>query len=75
MTTSKALDLKPLKTKCPLCKNKGVRAFRPFCSKRCKDIDLGNWMLGAYAIPDEDTDAKESEGENPTDSIDSTLSL
>lgn len=52
---------KKLKTKCPLCENKGVRAFRPFCSKRCKDIDLGNWLTGVYAIPGEDDEAKETE--------------
>ena len=26
-------------------------AFRPFCSKRCADLDLQKWFTGAYAIP------------------------
>ena len=35
--------------------------FRPFCSARCKDVDLSRWLSGAYAIPggnyvDEDED-------------------
>jgi endogenous inhibitor of DNA gyrase (YacG/DUF329 family) len=25
--------------------------FRPFCSRRCADVDLGRWLKGAYAIP------------------------
>lgn len=41
---------KELKTKCPLCDKKGLRAYRPFCSKRCKDIDLGNWFTGKYTV-------------------------
>ncbi len=38
---------------CPICGEEGVEAFRPFCSKRCADIDLGRWMRGSYAIPAE----------------------
>jgi endogenous inhibitor of DNA gyrase (YacG/DUF329 family) len=29
--------------------------FRPFCSERCKLLDLGNWLSGAYSIPGTDT--------------------
>ena len=37
--------------KCPVC-GKGVAAsYRPFCSKRCADIDLGRWLKGNYSIP------------------------
>jgi len=37
--------------KCPLC-GKGTRQdYRPFCSRRCADIDLSRWLNGAYAIP------------------------
>jgi hypothetical protein len=28
-----------------------VMRFRPFCSARCRDIDLGNWLDGSYAVP------------------------
>ncbi|MDX1780964.1 MAG: DNA gyrase inhibitor YacG [Thalassovita sp.] len=36
---------------CPICSEKTDPKFRPFCSKRCADIDLGRWMSGKYAIP------------------------
>lgn len=36
---------------CPICQRPAVRALRPFCSKRCADIDLGKWLKGSYAIP------------------------
>lgn len=41
---------------CPMCKKPGVREFRPFCSKRCADADLGKWFSGAYAVPGEPVD-------------------
>lgn len=37
--------------KCPICKAPAVHRFRPFCSQRCADIDLGRWVKGNYAIP------------------------
>ena len=37
-------------TKCPICGKAAVEAYRPFCSKRCADIDLGKWFSGSYAI-------------------------
>jgi len=36
---------------CPICTKPGVMAFRPFCSKRCADVDLSRWLKGGYAIP------------------------
>ena len=36
---------------CPVCKKPGDKSYRPFCSKRCADLDLGKWLGGAYAIP------------------------
>lgn len=39
---------------CPICRKETVQTYRPFCSKRCADVDLGRWMTGAYAIPVED---------------------
>jgi endogenous inhibitor of DNA gyrase (YacG/DUF329 family) len=44
---------------CPICRKPAVQRYRPFCSKRCADIDLNRWLSGAYAIPvveDEDED-------------------
>jgi len=36
---------------CPLCGKPAAEGFKPFCSKRCADIDLGRWLKGGYAIP------------------------
>ena len=39
---------------CPICKKPSEVAHHPFCSNRCKDVDLGRWFTGSYAIPVED---------------------
>ena len=44
-------DRAPKGGRCPICGAPIDPAFRPFCSKRCADIDLGRWFSGAYAIP------------------------
>ncbi|MGI4944031.1 MAG: DNA gyrase inhibitor YacG [Janthinobacterium lividum] len=37
---------------CPICRRPATEPrFRPFCSARCADVDLGRWFNGAYAIP------------------------
>ena len=36
---------------CPICNKPGTKSFRPFCSKRCADLDLSRWLKGQYAIP------------------------
>ncbi len=36
---------------CPICGEETVNRFRPFCSKRCADIDLAKWLNGSYAVP------------------------
>jgi endogenous inhibitor of DNA gyrase (YacG/DUF329 family) len=41
---------------CPICKKPAVEQYRPFCSRRCADVDLGRWLTGRYAIPAEDDD-------------------
>jgi len=38
---------------CPICSKEQVQAFRPFCSKRCAEIDMGRWLKDGYAIPGE----------------------
>jgi hypothetical protein len=37
--------------KCAVCGKVQVDAFRPFCSKRCANVDLGKWLGEGYAIP------------------------
>jgi len=49
----------PKPVTCPMCNNPPVEAFKPFCSKRCADLDLGKWFTGAYAIPGEPVDQAE----------------
>lgn len=36
---------------CPICQKPADASYRPFCSKRCADIDLGRWLNESYAIP------------------------
>ncbi len=36
---------------CPLCQKPTNVDYRPFCSRRCADVDLQRWMSGRYAIP------------------------
>jgi endogenous inhibitor of DNA gyrase (YacG/DUF329 family) len=50
------LSAKPRRP-CPICRRPAVKAHRPFCSARCADADLGNWIAGRYRIPtDEEPD-------------------
>jgi len=37
--------------KCSMCGKPMVREFRPFCSRRCANLDLGNWLGEAYRVP------------------------
>jgi hypothetical protein len=48
--------------RCPVCKKPSAHAVRPFCSKRCADIDLGRWLKGTYRVP---TDEAPAPGETP----------
>ena len=48
--------------KCPICGAlTSNEKYRPFCSKRCADIDLGRWFNGDYAVPAEEMDAADYE--------------
>ncbi|MDV6227989.1 DNA gyrase inhibitor YacG [Nitratireductor aquimarinus] len=58
----KVTPLRP-KRPCPECGKESLRAHYPFCSKRCKDVDLNRWLSGSYVLPgrpldqdDDDTD-------------------
>ena len=41
---------------CPICGKPAVAEYRPFCSKRCADVDLQRWLTGGYAIPASEED-------------------
>jgi endogenous inhibitor of DNA gyrase (YacG/DUF329 family) len=59
-STSDPMSPKPVR--CPICRKPAVEAYRPFCSKRCADIDLAKWFSGSYAIAgpadDDESDGK-----------------
>ncbi len=45
---------------CPICGKPALEASRPFCSERCRDVNLNRWLSNSYAIPatrDDDEDA------------------
>ncbi len=50
-------------TLCPICeKAPPEAAYKPFCSKRCADVDLNRWFTGRYAIPAAETEDPSDEG-------------
>jgi endogenous inhibitor of DNA gyrase (YacG/DUF329 family) len=51
MTETDAANPQSPSRPCPICKKPLDPAFRPFCSKRCADIDLNRWLTGSYVIP------------------------
>jgi endogenous inhibitor of DNA gyrase (YacG/DUF329 family) len=56
-----------MNAKCPYCGNEtGItdNPFRPFCSERCKLIDLGRWLSGVYRVPIANEDEDDA-GESP----------
>lgn len=52
--------------RCPICKSPvappqpNVRSAYPFCSERCKLIDLGRWLDGKYQIPVKEHEAEDA---------------
>jgi hypothetical protein len=50
-----------LKLRCPICKKpvKSGDAEFPFCSDRCRSIDLGKWASGEYVVPSPLEDSEE----------------
>ncbi|HEX3653470.1 MAG TPA: DNA gyrase inhibitor YacG [Rhizomicrobium sp.] len=51
--------------RCPICGRPEDAELRPFCSKRCADVDLGRWLKGTYVVPGREAD----EGDQPTSGI------
>ena len=47
--------------RCPMCRKRATLDYRPFCSKRCSDLDLAKWLGGSYAIPAEETEMSEDD--------------
>jgi hypothetical protein len=49
--------------RCPSCRTEVAwegNPFRPFCSERCRDVDLGAWLTERYRIPDADATASDA---------------
>ncbi|WP_425037549.1 DNA gyrase inhibitor YacG [Primorskyibacter sp. S187A] len=53
---------------CPICAKDTQKDYRPFCSKRCADVDLAKWMSGSYAVPSTDPE----DAERAMDELDQT---
>ena len=45
--------------RCPICGKPTAEATRPFCSPRCRDVDLNRWLSGGYVVPGADDDEEE----------------
>ncbi|MCP8940074.1 DNA gyrase inhibitor YacG [Alsobacter sp. SYSU M60028] len=48
---------------CPQCGKPAVMRYRPFCSKRCADLDLSRWLNGVYAIPASEADEDDEDAD------------
>jgi len=46
---------------CPICGKPSVEASRPFCSERCRDVDLNRWLSGSYVVPGRDSDPEDAD--------------
>jgi endogenous inhibitor of DNA gyrase (YacG/DUF329 family) len=55
--------MKRCKMPCPICSGETAPAYRPFCSRRCADVDLARWLNGSYAVPSEDPEDAEAAAE------------
>ncbi len=56
--------MKVLRVKCPHCKKEfayNTSDHRPFCSERCRMVDLGHWLEGSYAVPAQNLTDEERE--------------
>ncbi|WP_319826060.1 DNA gyrase inhibitor YacG [Thalassovita sp.] len=54
---------------CPICKKPSDPVYRPFCSKRCADVDLAKWLGGEYAVPSNDPEDIEKAIEATEDAL------
>ena len=59
-------------SRCPTCKSEAVPRAQndafPFCSRRCKAIDLGKWFIGEYRVPGRALSAADGEPRQPDES-------
>lgn len=50
---------------CPVCGKESQPGYRPFCSRRCADVDLGRWLTGSYALPGPEAEEEEPPANTP----------
>lgn len=50
---------------CAICGNPVDVRYKPFCSKRCADVDLNRWLSGRYVIPGAETPDDEEDRPAP----------
>ena len=51
--------------RCAICGKPAAEPFRPFCSKRCRDVDLNRWLSGVYAVPGKDEEDEDGQRGDP----------
>ena len=39
--------------RCPVCGRPAQPGYAPFCSRRCREVDLARWLGGVYRVPGE----------------------
>jgi len=49
----------PKMGRCPICGKPASEKTRPFCSSRCRDVDLHRWLSGRYVVPGSENDEEE----------------
>jgi uncharacterized protein len=52
-------------TRCPICGGRSSAKYRPFCTPRCQEVDLGRWLAGVYCIPGPPTELDEDPPPSP----------
>ena len=55
----RSTDRRSPMAKCAICSKPSTADYRPFCSRRCADVDLARWLNGSYAVPSDDPDDQE----------------
>ncbi|CAN5898107.1 hypothetical protein BH11PSE3_BH11PSE3_00640 [soil metagenome] len=52
-----------IEAKCPVCGKPATPDYRPFCTKRCANIDLGRWLKEGYRIPTPEGPSEDEQGD------------
>ena len=55
---------------CPICGRPADPKLKPFCSQRCRQVDLNRWLSGTYRIPGAERPGGDAEGKNQSESED-----